>query len=613
MSARRERILAELELGPRWRLRARPVAEQREAHADEPGVVARETEEAPARREATTASLDLDDRPTRIARMDWAELKSTVAACKACELCRTRTQTVFGVGDERAEWLIVGEAPGAEEDARGEPFVGQAGRLLDSMLAALDLRRGENVYIANVLKCLRYNAPVQLADGSWERVGRLVRSRYDGCVMSVDATGRLVPRRVIGWHESPLGDRRVFRLTYGSAKNAGRNPIGVQLTGDHEVMTQRGFIAVERLEPGDRIATGQGLSRLAFDVVCGTLLGDGHIATSRTLLSFGHSTRQRDYALFKARLLAELGPQVGERFVAAVVGGPKAYPVVQVYTRAHRALRILRGEFYTSSKRVPPWIDTGLNERMLAFWFMDDGYMRIRAGRQPLAEIATCGFPESELSALLTGLSRLGLEATSRHGRLHFDVANSRALSERVAPYVPPLMRYKLHPEVAEGVRFDPDRLRPGPSEVLYDEVQVEDVTEQPRTDRTFFCIDVEETHNFVTSGGVVHNCRPPGNRNPEPFEVAQCAPHLVRQIELIRPQLILAMGRAAAQTLLNTEASIASLRGRVFRYQGVPTIVSYHPAYLLRNLPDKAKAWEDLCFARATMRELKTADAPRA
>jgi DNA polymerase len=245
--ARRERILAELELGPRWRLhgQARPAAL--------PDVTADETASAPAAPapSASALALDLDDRAARIARMDWDELKSAVAGCQGCDLCRTRTHTVFGVGDERAAWLIVGEAPGAEEDARGEPFVGQAGRLLDSMLAAIGLRRGEDVYIANVLKC------------------------------------------------------------------------------------------------------------------------------------------------------------------------------------------------------------------------------------------------------------------------------------------------------------------------------------------------------------------RPPGNRNPEPYEVAQCTPHLVRQIALIGPRLILAMGRAAAQTLLDTEASIASLRGRVFRYQNVPTIVTYHPAYLLRNLPDKSKAWEDLCFARATMKSL--------
>ena len=99
-----------------------------------------------------------------------------------------------------------------------------------------------------------------------------------------------------------------------------------------------------------------------------------------------------------------------------------------------------------------------------------------------------------------------------------------------------------------------------------------------------------------------VLKCRPPGNRNPEPAEVAACAPHLLRQIALIRPKLIVAMGRFAAQTLLNTEATIGSLRGTVHQYHGVPLVVTYHPAYLLRSLPDKAKAWADLVFARNTI-----------
>jgi|SRR5579862_1746878 len=99
-----------------------------------------------------------------------------------------------------------------------------------------------------------------------------------------------------------------------------------------------------------------------------------------------------------------------------------------------------------------------------------------------------------------------------------------------------------------------------------------------------------------------VLKCRPPGNRNPEPGEVAKCSPHLLRQIDLIKPKLIVAMGRFAAQTLLGTDATIASLRGKVHRYAGVPLVVTYHPAYLLRNLPDKAKAWADLLFALKTI-----------
>jgi uracil-DNA glycosylase family 4 len=105
-----------------------------------------------------------------------------------------------------------------------------------------------------------------------------------------------------------------------------------------------------------------------------------------------------------------------------------------------------------------------------------------------------------------------------------------------------------------------------------------------------------------------VLKCRPPGNRTPSPLEVESCRPYLDRQIALIRPTLIVALGKSAATTLLNVDATIASLRGRVHRYQGVPLIVTYHPAYLLRNLPDKAKAWEDLCLARATLRRLQAA-----
>jgi uracil-DNA glycosylase family 4 len=88
----------------------------------------------------------------REAGADWAELRARVAACTRCALCNTRTQTVFGVGSQTAEWLIVGEAPGADEDRQGEPFVGRAGQLLNSMLHAIGLAR-EQVYIANILKC----------------------------------------------------------------------------------------------------------------------------------------------------------------------------------------------------------------------------------------------------------------------------------------------------------------------------------------------------------------------------------------------------------------------------------------------------------------------------
>ncbi|WP_183071174.1 uracil-DNA glycosylase [Burkholderia mallei] len=108
-----------------------------------------------------------------------------------------------------------------------------------------------------------------------------------------------------------------------------------------------------------------------------------------------------------------------------------------------------------------------------------------------------------------------------------------------------------------------------------------------------------------------VIKCRPPGNRNPEPDEVARCEPYLQRQVALVKPKLIVALGRFAAQTLLKTDGSIASMRGRVHQYEGVPVIVTYHPAYLLRSLQDKAKAWSDLCLANDTYRSAAPAADP--
>ncbi|MBU6513520.1 MAG: uracil-DNA glycosylase, partial [Betaproteobacteria bacterium] len=96
-----------------------------------------------------------------------------------------------------------------------------------------------------------------------------------------------------------------------------------------------------------------------------------------------------------------------------------------------------------------------------------------------------------------------------------------------------------------------------------------------------------------------VIKCRPPGNRNPEPDEIEQCLPILQRQIELVRPRLLLALGRFAAQALTGSAEPIGRLRQRAWDWHGTPLVVSYHPAYLLRTPQDKAKAWADLCLAQ--------------
>ncbi len=168
---RRTAFLHEMGLGPIWSQRgaATPQADTEIAMDAAPADV-------PARQPtvvADTASAWAEQTPTAavsmhvpvasevvtitsladIACMDWTQLKSVVAGCTQCGLCKNRTQTVFGVGDQKAKWLFVGEGPGRNEDFQGEPFVGPAGKLLDNMFGAMGLKRGENTYIANIVKC----------------------------------------------------------------------------------------------------------------------------------------------------------------------------------------------------------------------------------------------------------------------------------------------------------------------------------------------------------------------------------------------------------------------------------------------------------------------------
>jgi DNA polymerase len=99
-----------------------------------------------------------------------------------------------------------------------------------------------------------------------------------------------------------------------------------------------------------------------------------------------------------------------------------------------------------------------------------------------------------------------------------------------------------------------------------------------------------------------VLKCRPPGNRDPQPGEVECCEPYLLRQISLIQPKLIVALGRHAAHSLLKTEMPLSRLRGQRHTYHGTPLVVTYHPAYLLRSPGEKRKAWTDLCMAMRAM-----------
>jgi len=145
MSSRRKIILKELGLLPVWRIKSENL--QNTTVSADSSRQEDQCEKRPA------SDISNNTRRQQILHMDWDQLKAEVAHCTACALSQSRTQAVFGIGDENADWLCVGEGPGAREDATGEPFVGPAGKLLDNMLSAIGLQRGNNVYIANIVKC----------------------------------------------------------------------------------------------------------------------------------------------------------------------------------------------------------------------------------------------------------------------------------------------------------------------------------------------------------------------------------------------------------------------------------------------------------------------------
>jgi DNA polymerase len=139
---REEAVLREFNLYPLWKQRVQVASIQEKIATPAPMIA-----------ETAVVSNSDTNREKAIAELEWPELKAMVRECTACKLRAGCTQTVLGVGDEKADWLFVGEGPGADEDAQGEPFVGQAGKLLDNMLVAIKLKRGSNVYIGNIVKC----------------------------------------------------------------------------------------------------------------------------------------------------------------------------------------------------------------------------------------------------------------------------------------------------------------------------------------------------------------------------------------------------------------------------------------------------------------------------
>lgn len=529
-------------------------------------------------------------KPLRTEPLD--ELRLDIVACSRCELGTERRNAVPGAGGSNARIMLIGEAPGQNEDATGEPFVGKAGQRLDEWLAKVGIDR-DDCFTTNVLKCVKGSTLVRLPDGSTERIRDLVKRRYDGEVLTVDSTtGAITTARVTGWHRSKLGGRRMFKLHFKHGKGNPRGPAGVHLTEDHKVLTRgRGWVPAADLTDRDLIATGDCApgSANTEQIILGTVLGDGCVTKQ---LQLAHSTKQSDWLFLKGAALSGFGGRIA--FVPQ-------NDAISFFTKAGAYWRSLRSMFYRNGEKViTEEIAAKLGPLGFAVLFCDDGYLRVRKNRRPTSEIATNGFSATSAGWLAERLRDLGVEVELRMQagwRIKMRADATIAFAKMIAPFVPPSMRYKLH-SGAHGIPFDASAYAPISCTTFWDTPILEESS--LGKEKSVFCIDVEGTHAFVTPGGVVHNCKPPWNRFPrddDPHYRSRFPPHecwhwLAEQLRIVDPLAVVLLGKHALRYVLLAGTSemaepvtpwIGRLCRRRDRFGEVRFGVAFHPAYILR------------------------------
>ena len=526
--------------------------------------------------------------------------EQALQGCRRCRLCEGRTTIVFGSGNPRAEFVVIGEGPGADEDAQGLPFVGRAGQLLTRMLEArkVELARDE-VYITNTVKCfISPRVLIYTAEGFRPikdiRVGDLVlthRGRFRPVIY-------IRPREIL-----PKGSE-VVRVSVRSRDDESGKPVHMTVTPEHP------FLVGGVWKRGDEIRNGEQIATLGDQCeVCGRAYFVRHNRYEK------RSYHTCSYRCHNKRIFhsAEAREKVRLTLKAQYADGRRDASLV-----ARRA-----------NERTRELVATGLAK--IQHLTPDERYR----GRIALAANITAGlrrgiigFGEAELKPIL---DRLGVKYTHlfalQGSSLLYDfcLPDHRILIEVRGPgFVNAAAQeraaVKAHLAQKHGylllnlwwaqVVNQPDTVEEVLRRILrnyrhaYVFVEAEVVSvasRRTRADFRLYNIGVEEDESYVAAGVLSHNCRPPGNRNPEADELAACAPFLAAQLAALAPKVILSLGSVATQSLLGTKEPIGKLRGRVHPYGSAVLIPTFHPAFLLRNPGEEYKrmAWEDLQLAR--------------
>ena len=517
--------------------------------------------------------------------------------CRRCKLCGGRRTVVFGSGNPRADFVCIGEGPGADEDAQGKPFVGRAGQLLTKMLEAVKLDRERDVFITNTVKCfISPRVLIYTANGYKPikdiQVGDLVLTHR----------GRFRPVVYLRPHEKlPKGSDVITIVIKGGDRRS--KPFRITVTPEHPFFVNDAWKQAADIKVGDQITT----------------LGDRCEICGRTYFV--------RYDRYERRTYRTCGYRCHNK---RIFHSPEARAKVRLTMKAQ----------YTDGRRDPKLITRRANERTrelvaagqakIQHLTADERYL----GRIALAAKITSGirrsisgFGEAELKPIL---DRLGVEYIHHFAlpwsALIFDFAlpsnkllievhgpgfayaeqRRSAIKERLAKEHGYLvlnlwwLQIMDQPDSVEEILHRILRNHRG-EYVFLDATVVSVDKRKTGADFPLYNIGVDEDESFIATGVVSHNCRPPGNRNPESDELAACAPFLAAQLGAIQPKVILSLGSVATQALLRTKEPIGKLRGRIHLYGSAVLIPTFHPAFLLRNPGQEYKrmAWEDLKLAR--------------
>lgn len=532
--------------------------------------------------------------------------EAALQGCTRCKLCQARNTIVFGSGNPRAELIVIGEGPGADEDAQGLPFVGRAGQLLTKMLDSVQISRDE-IYITNTVKCfISPRVLIYTAEGY-----RPIKDiKIDDLVLT--HLGRFRKVVYIRPYEVLPKNNEVIRFTVrGTTGNT--RPIKMTVTPEHPFHVTGSWKPASELQPGERLLVLGDRCEVCTNLFFARY--DRYDARAwHTCSRRCHSQRvfHGPEAREKIRLTMRQQYQDGRRDARTIALRANEVTRQLVAAGAARLQRLTAGERHRSRVAVAQNITAGRSRGMIGF---GEAELKVILDRLDVRYVHLFALPESAFLFDFCLPDEKILIEVRGPGFAAGAVPHERALiKEGLAAEHGYLVINLWWAQILHQPSMVEDLLRRvlrnHSGDYSFVEAVVVDVVRY-RTTQHFrlYNIGVEEDESYIADGIVSHNCRPPGNRNPEADELAACAPILAAQFAALQPKVVLSLGAVATQALLGTKEAIGKLRGRIHPYGSAVLIPTFHPAFLLRNPGQEYKrmAWDDLKLAKREYDQRRT------